>query len=554
MNKTWLEQYPDGVPAEIQLDDKRTLVDVIEDSCREFGDAPAFSNMDVEMSYRELEVQSRHFAAYLQHELGFSKGDRVAIMMPNLLQYPIVLFGILRAGMVAVNVNPLYTARELEHQLSDAGARAIVIVENFAATLEKVIDKVPLETVITTQIGDCLPTIKRTLVNFAVKHVKRMVPAFNLPGAITLNTALSDGAKQSMKPVDVEPNDIAFLQYTGGTTGLAKGAILTHRNMVANIEQAQAWLNPWTEKGRELIITPLPLYHVFALTANCLVFLQQGGKNVLITNPRDIAALVKEFDKHKPTAFTGVNTLFNALVNNDDFAKLDFSKLKITLGGGAAVQRAVAEKWQKITGVPLIEAYGLTEASPAVSINPLNLESYNGSIGVPIPSTDISIRDENGDEVEFGQPGELCISGPQVMAGYWNKPEENDKTFFADGYLRTGDIAQFDERGFLYIVDRKKDMILVSGFNVYPNEIEDVIASHPKVMEAACVGVEDEKSGEVVKVFVVKRDDSLTEDELIEFCRKELTGYKVPKQVVFLDELPKSNVGKILRKELRTPA
>ncbi|MGN8160146.1 long-chain-fatty-acid--CoA ligase FadD [Salinisphaera sp. RV14] len=551
MDKTWLEQYPDGVPAEIQLDVNRTLVDVIEDSCREFGDAPAFSNMDVEMSYREIEAQSRHFAAYLQHDLGFAKGDRVAIMMPNLLQYPIVLFGILRAGMVAVNVNPLYTARELEHQLSDAGVRAIVIVENFAATLEKVVDKVPLETVITTQVGDCLPTIKRTLVNFVVKHVKRMVPAFQLPGAITLNTALSGGAKQSMKPVAVEPNDIAFLQYTGGTTGLAKGAILTHRNMVANIEQAQAWLDPWTEKGRELIITPLPLYHVFALTANCLVFLQQGGKNVLITNPRDIPALVKEFDKHRPTAFTGVNTLFNALVNNADFAKLDFSALKITLGGGAAVQKAVAEKWQKITGVALIEAYGLTEASPAVSINPLNLESYNGSIGLPIPSTDISIRNENGDEVEPGQPGELCVYGPQVMAGYWNKPEENDKTFFADGYLRTGDIAQFDDKGFLYIVDRKKDMILVSGFNVYPNEIEDVVASHPKVLEAACVGVEDEKSGEVVKVFVVKRDDSLTEDELIEFCRQELTGYKVPKQVVFLDELPKSNVGKILRKELR---
>ncbi|HET7312942.1 AMP-binding protein [Salinisphaera sp.] len=551
MNKNWLEQYPDGVPAEIRLDDERTLVDVIENSCREFGGAPAFSNMDVEMSYTELEAQSRHFAAYLQHELGFSKGDRVAIMMPNLLQYPIALFGILRAGMVAVNVNPLYTARELEHQLSDAGARAIVIVENFAATLEKVIDKVPLETVITTQIGDCLPAIKRTIVNFAVKHVKRMVPAFQLPGAIALTTALADGAKQSMKPVEVEPGDIAFLQYTGGTTGLAKGAILTHRNMVANIEQAQAWLDPWTEKGRELIITPLPLYHVFALMANCLVFLQQGGKNVLITNPRDIPALVKEFGKHKPSAFTGVNTLFNALVNNDDFAKLDFSNLKITLGGGAAVQKAVAEKWQKITGVPLIEAYGLTEASPAVSINPLDLERYNGSIGVPIPSTDISIRDENGAEVEPGQPGELCVHGPQVMAGYWNKPEENDKTFFADGYLRTGDIAQFDDNGFLYIVDRKKDMILVSGFNVYPNEIEDIVASHPKVMEAACVGVEDEKSGEVVKVFVVKRDPSLTEDELIEFCRQELTGYKVPKQVVFIDELPKSNVGKILRKELR---
>ncbi|WP_423823248.1 AMP-binding protein [Salinisphaera sp. SPP-AMP-43] len=552
MNKTWLAQYPDGVPAEIDVDSGRTLVDVIEDSCREFSDAPAFSNMGVEMSYAELEARSRHFAAYLQHELGFAKGDRVAIMMPNLLQYPIALFGILRAGMVAVNVNPLYTARELEHQLSDAGARAIVIVENFAATLEKVVDKVALEAVISTQIGDCFPTVKRTITNFAVKHVKRMVPTFNLPGAIAFNTVLADGAKQSMKPVEVGPDDIAFLQYTGGTTGLAKGAILLHRNMVANIEQAQAWLGPWTEKGHETIITPLPLYHVFALMANCLVFLQQGGKNVLITNPRDIAGLVKEFDKHRPTAFTAVNTLFNALVNNDDFAKLDFSRLKIALGGGAAVQKAVAEKWQQITGVPLIEAYGLTEASPAVAINPLNLERYNGSIGLPIPSTEITIRDENGNEVEPGQPGELCVDGPQVMAGYWNKPEENAKTFFNERWLRTGDIAQFDDRGYLYIVDRKKDMILVSGFNVYPNEIEDVVASHPKVLEAACIGVEDDKSGEVVKVFVVRRDDSLTEDELIDYCRSELTGYKVPKQVVFIDELPKSNVGKILRKDLRS--
>lgn len=554
MNKTWLEQYPDGVPTEIEIDPTRTLVDVIQDSCREFGDAPAFSNMDVEMSYSEVEARSRHFAAYLQHELGFSKGDRVAIMMPNLLQYPIALFGILRAGMVAVNVNPLYTARELEHQLSDAGARAIVIVENFAATLEKVIDKLPLETVITTQIGDCMPPLKRTIVNFVVKHVKRMVPAFKLPGAIAFNTTLADGAKQSMKPVEIGPDDIAFLQYTGGTTGQAKGAIILHRNIVANMTQAQAWLDPWTEKGHELIITPLPLYHVFALMANCLVFLKQGGKNVLITNPRDIPALVKEFDKHKPTAFTGVNTLFNALANNDDFAKLDFSRLKISLGGGAAVQKAVAEKWQKITGVPLVEAYGLTETSPGVSINPLNLEAYNGSIGLPIPSTDVSIRDENGNEVEAGQPGELCVYGPQLMAGYWNQPEETEKTFFADGYLRTGDVARFDDKGFLYIVDRKKDMILVSGFNVYPNEVEDVVASHPKVLEAACIGVEDEKSGEVVKIFVVKRDESLTEDELISFCREELTGYKVPKQVAFIDELPKSNVGKILRKELRDPS
>ena len=552
MDKVWLKQYPKGVPEEITATKDETLVDLILSSCQEFADKPAFTNMGATLTYRELDERSAHFAAYLQHELGFAKGDRVAIMMPNLLQYPIALIGILRAGMVAVNVNPLYTARELEHQLSDAGARAIVIVENFAATLEKVVDKVPLEAVITTQIGDALPTAKRLLTNFVVKHVKRMVPAFKLPGAIAFNTVLADGAKQSMKPVKVAPDDIAFLQYTGGTTGLAKGAILLHRNMVANVSQAEAWLDPWTEKGNEVILTPLPLYHVFALMANCLMFMRQGGKNVLITNPRDIPALVKEFDTHKPTAFTGVNTLFNALVNNEAFTKLDFSRLKITLGGGAAVQKAVAEKWQKATGVALIEAYGLTETSPGVSINPLTLERYNGSIGLPLPSTDISIRDEAGNEVEPGEPGELCVSGPQVMAGYWNKPEENESTFFPDGYLRTGDVARFDEQGFLYIVDRKKDMILVSGFNVYPNEIEDVVSAHPKVMEAACIGVDDERSGEVVKIFVVKADASLTEDELLAYCREELTGYKVPNHVAFIDELPKSNVGKILRKDLRS--
>lgn len=551
MQKQWLEQYPEGVNAEVDLSADRTLVDLLHDGFKQFGDKPAFSNMDVEMSYAELDAKSKDFAAYLQHDLGFAKGDRVAIMMPNLLQYPIVLFGILRAGMVAVNVNPLYTARELEHQLSDAGARAIVIVENFAATLEKVIDKVALETVITTQIGDCLPAIKRTIVNFAVKHVKRMVPAFKLPGATPFNTALAKGAKHQMKPVELSGDDIAFLQYTGGTTGLAKGAILLHRNMMANIEQVQEWMDPWMEDGEERIITPLPLYHVFALMANCLVFFKQGGKNILITNPRDLPALVKEFEKHKPTAFTGVNTLFNALVNEESFAKLDFSAMKLSMGGGAAVQKSVAEKWQKITGIPLIEGYGLTEASPVVSVSPLSLEAYNGSIGLPIPSTEVSIRDPEGNEVAEGEPGELCVKGPQVMAGYWNKPEENEKTFFPGGYLRTGDIARFDDKGYLYIVDRKKDMILVSGFNVYPNEIEDVVAQHPKVMEAACIGVPDEKSGETVKIFVVKKDDSLTEKEMIDYCREELTGYKVPKHVVFIEELPKSNVGKILRKDLR---
>jgi len=551
VDKIWLDRYPKGVAAEIDANASETLVDIIEDGCRNFSDQVAFSNMDCDITYAELERRSRDFAAYLQNDLGFAKGDRVAIMMPNLLQYPIALFGILRAGMVAVNVNPLYTARELEHQLTDAGARAIVIVENFAATLEQVADKVALEAIITTQIGDCLPTVKRTLVNFVVKRVKRMVPSFNLPGATTFNDALKKGASQTFKPADVKPDDIAFLQYTGGTTGLAKGATLLHRNMVANIAQASTWLDPWTERGKELIITPLPLYHVFALTANCLVFLQQGGKNVLITNPRDIPALAKEFEKHQPTAFTGVNTLFNALVNDEHFAKLDFSRLKLTLGGGAAVQKAVAEKWKKITGIPLIEAYGLTETSPAACINPLDLEDYNGSIGLPIPSTEVVIRDDEGNDLPLGEPGELCIRGPQVMHGYWNKPEENEKTFFPDGFLRTGDVAKMDDKGFCYIVDRKKDMILVSGFNVYPNEIEDVVAQHPKVLEAACIGVDDEKSGEAVKIFVVKKDDSLTDKELIDFCREQLTGYKVPKQVAFIDELPKSNVGKILRKDLR---
>jgi len=551
VNKTWLEHYPKGVAAEIDVDDSSSLVDLFENSVKAFRSNIAFSNMDCEISYDQLDAQSRDFAAYLQNDLGFAKGDRVAIMMPNLLQYPIALFGILRAGMIVVNVNPLYTARELEHQLSDAGVRGIVIVENFASTLEQVIDKVAVEAVITTQIGDRLPWIKRTLVNTVVKRVKRMVPSFKLPGAVAFNNALAKGSKQSLKPVDINGDDVAFLQYTGGTTGLAKGAIILHRNMVANVAQAEQWMGPEIDKGNELILTPLPLYHVFALMSNCLVFIKQGGKNVLITNPRDIPALVKQFEKHKPTVVTGVNTLFNALTNDDGFAKLDFSRLKVTLGGGAAVQRAVAEKWKRITGVNLNEGYGLTEASPVVSITPLD-QDYTGSIGLPIPSTDVSIRDDEGKELPVGEPGELCVKGPQVMAGYWNKPEENEKTFFEGGWLRTGDVAKMDDKGFFYIVDRKKDMILVSGFNVYPNEIEDVVAGHPKVMEAACVGVEDEKTGEAVKVFVVKKDDSLTDKELIEFCRKELTGYKVPKQVTFLDELPKSNVGKILRKDLRS--
>lgn len=551
MDKPWLEHYPEAVPPEIPNQGDKTIVDVFEQSCRQFGPNVAYNNMGAALTYDELEVKTRQFASFLQNELGFSKGDRVALMMPNLLQYPIALFGILRAGMVVVNVNPLYTARELEHQLTDAGAKGIVIVENFAATLEKVAGKTGLEAIVTTQIGDCLPTAKRLLTNLAVKRIKKMVPAFSLPGAIAFNAALDKGAKRAMQTVEVKADDIAFLQYTGGTTGAAKGAVLLHRNIVANIAQCSAWLETSTEMGNERIITALPLYHIFALTANCLVFLQLGGNNALVTNPRDIPGLVKTFAAHRPTAFTGVNTLFNALVNNEQFRQLDFSDLRLSLGGGAAVQRAVAEKWKNVTGVTLVEAYGLTETSPGAVINPLDLQAYNGAIGLPIPSTLVAIRDDNGNDLAQGESGELCISGPQVMPGYWEKPEENKETFFADGFFRTGDIARMDEQGYFYLVDRKKDMILVSGFNVFPNEVEDVAAGHPGVLEAACIGIPHDKTGEMVKLFVVKKDNDVTEDSIIDYCRENLTGYKVPKQIEFIDELPKSNVGKILRKDLR---
>lgn len=551
MDQPWFANYPENVPHTIPDQGNKTIVDIFESSCERFAANVAFSNMGAELTYRALDEKSRQFAAYLQNDLGLAKGDRVALMMPNLLQYPIALFGVLRAGMVVVNVNPLYTARELEHQLGDAGAKAIVIVENFAATLEGVVGKLALEAIITTRIGDCMSPLKRVLTNFVVKHVKKMVPAFNLPGAISFNTALSGGASGAMQSVVLNAPDTAFLQYTGGTTGAAKGAILSHRNIVANIAQAQAWVEASTEPGNERIITALPLYHVFALTANCLVFLQLGASNALVTNPRDIPNLVKVFAAHRPTAFTGVNTLFNALVNNEEFKKLDFSNLRLTLGGGAAVQRTVAEKWKTVTGVPLIEAYGLTETSPAATINPLGLKDYNASIGLPIPSTQVAIRDADGNDVPVGEVGELCIAGPQVMEGYWERADDNASSYFPGGFFRSGDIAKMDENGFFYIVDRKKDMILVSGFNVYPNEIEDVVAGHPGVLEAACVGMPHEKSGEAVKLFVVKSDASVTEDDIIAYCRDKLTGYKVPKKVEFIDELPKSNVGKILRKDLR---
>ncbi|MGA9852905.1 MAG: long-chain-fatty-acid--CoA ligase [Gammaproteobacteria bacterium] len=551
MEKIWLKEYPKGVPAEINPDQYASLKAMLEGSCSQYAALPAYSNLGVTLSYADLDRLSRQFGAYLQKTVGLRKGDRVAIMMPNLLQYPVALFGILRTGMVAVNVNPLYTARELEHQLKDSGAHTIVILENFANTLQEALPLTDVKTVVVTAIGDLVPFPKRALVNFVVRHIKKMVPRWQIDGAVPFRTALEQGAQHTLDDVQVGHEDIAFLQYTGGTTGVAKGAVLTHRNMVANVLQASAWLHSRLETGREVIITALPLYHIFSLTANCLVFMDIGGHNILITNPRDMPGFVKELGKIKFTGITGVNTLFNGLLHTHGFDQLDFSTLKISLGGGMAVQRAVAAKWKQVTKVPLIEAYGLTETSPAACINPLDMKDYNGSIGLPIPSTDLSIRDDDGKELPLGEVGELCFKGPQVMRGYWNRPDETAKVLSADGWLRTGDMGRVDARGYVYIVDRKKDMILVSGFNVYPNEVEDVIAMHPGVREVAAVGVPDEHSGEVVKLFVVKKDPTLTAEALKDWAHKELTGYKRPKYIEFRDELPKSNVGKILRRELR---
>jgi len=550
MQKPWLDNYPPGVPANIDFNGYHSIVDVLEQSCSKYADRMAYHNMGAELSYAELEYLTRNFAAALQN-MGMQQGDRIALMMPNILQYPVALFGALRAGLVVVNTNPMYTARELRHQLIDAGAKAIVVVENFASVLESVRDEVPLEYIITTGVGDLLDFPKSWLVNFVLRHVKKRIPAWKLPGSERFQDILDKGKSLPLKSVNIAFDDIAFLQYTGGTTGVAKGAMLTHRNIVANLLQARAWLSQLDVESRETIITALPLYHIFALTANCLTFMYLGGSNVLITDPRDMTGFVKELGRHPFTAITGVNTLFNSLLHTDGFADLDFSKLKMTLGGGMAVQKAVAEHWKKVTGVPLIEAYGLTETSPAACINPVTLEEYNGYIGLPIPSTDAAIMNEAGEFLPVGEPGELCIRGPQVMKGYWQRPEATAEVLSAEGWLHTGDIAVMSPEGYFKIVDRKKDMILVSGFNVFPNEIEDVIALHPKVREVAAIGVPDEKSGEAVSIFVVKKDPSLTKEEIIDFCKENLTGYKRPRYVEFMDELPKSNVGKILRRELR---
>lgn len=551
MDQPWINHLPKDVPAEINVDQYSSLVDMFETAVAKYADQPAFINMGATLTYRKLEERSRAFAAYLQNELKLEKGDRVALMMPNLLQYPIALFGVLRAGMVVVNVNPLYTPRELKHQLIDSGAKAIVVVSNFARTLEEVVDQTPVKSVIITSLGDQLSAPKRTLVNFVVKYIKKLVPKYDLPHALSMRDTLSRGRRmQYVKPV-ITNDDLAFLQYTGGTTGVSKGAMLTHRNVVANVLQADGAYSPALNDGSEFVVTALPLYHIFALTVNCLLFLHKGSQNLLITNPRDIPAFVAELKKYPFTALTGVNTLFNALVNSEDFSQLDFSRLKLSIGGGMAVQKAVADKWQNITKTRLLEGYGLTEASPLLTCCPYNLDGYNGSIGFPAPSTLIQIRDDDGNILAQGETGELFGKGPQVMKGYWQRPEETAKVIDKDGWLATGDIGYMDEKGFFYIVDRKKDMILVSGFNVFPNEVEEVVALHPKVIEVAAVGVPNDASGELVKVFVVAKDKSLTADDIIKHCRIHLTGYKVPKLVEFRNELPKTNVGKILRRELR---
>jgi long-chain acyl-CoA synthetase len=551
--RPWLDNYPAGVGPEVDLDEFRSIVSVLESSCERFRERPAFANFGTTLTYGDLDRLSNQFAAYLINELKLKKGDRVALMMPNLLQYPIAIMGVLRAGLIVVNVNPLYTPRELKHQLKDSGALAIVVVDNFAHTVAEVLGDTDVKQVITTAVGDLVKFPKGVIINFVLKYIKKQVPDYSIPGAIRFDEALRRGRRHNLPAVDIDPSDIAFLQYTGGTTGVSKGAMLTHRNLVANMQQAGTWIGNSLKVGNEVIITALPLYHIFSLTSNCMVFMKIGGLNHLITNPRDMPGFVRELKTSGFTCITGVNTLFNGLLNTPGFDQLDFSKLHMTLGGGMAVQRAVAERWKKVTGCALIEAYGLTETSPAACINPLDMKEYNGSIGMPVPSTDMCVKDEEGRMLPTGEVGELCVKGPQVMLGYWQRPEETAKVIDNEGWLRTGDMARMDERGYFYLVDRKKDMILVSGFNVYPNEVEDVVAMMPGVLEVAAVGVPDEKSGEAVKIVVVKKDPALTADEIKAFCKENLTGYKLPKVIEFRTELPKTNVGKILRRELRDP-
>jgi long-chain acyl-CoA synthetase len=552
MEKIWLQSYPANKPAEIGPLAESSLAEMMANACARYSDRIAYLSMGKGLSYAELDRRSLEFAGWLQ-SIGFGKGSRVALMMPNLFQYPICLFGALRAGCAVVNVNPLYTPRELEHQMKDSGAEAIVVVENFAKTVEKVLPHTSLRHVVVTPMGEMLGGLKGTLVNFVVRRVKKLVPPWNIPGAINLHHALSAGRSHGFKAPEIGLDDLAFLQYTGGTTGVSKGAMLSHRNIVSNVTQATTWITPPVRERQEMIVTALPLYHIFALTANCLTFLRIGSTNLLIANPRDIPGFIKELKKHPFTVITGVNTLFNALLNNPEFATVDFSKLIITLGGGMAVQKAVADRWQTVTGKPLVQAYGLTETSPAATINPLNLTEFNGSIGLPIPSTELSVRDDAGMEVNVGQVGEICLRGPQVTKGYWQRADESATVFYPDGFLRTGDVGYVDAKGFVFLVDRKKDMILVSGFNVYPNEVEEVVASHPGVREVAAIGIPDPRCGEAVKIFVVRKDPDLTAEAIIAYCRTQLTSYKVPHHVEFRDDLPKTNVGKVLRRALKEP-
>ncbi len=551
MDRPWLDAYPPGVPYEIDPDQHDSLAALLEASFSRYADSPAFSNLGTEMSFATVEKLSRDFAAYLQSVSSLQPGDRVAVMMPNVLQYPVVVFGILRAGLVAVNVNPLYTARELEHQLTDSGAKAILVMENFAATVAEVVEGTDVDHVIITRLGDHLPPVKRALTHLIVKYVKRLVPKWRIEAAVNYIEALAHGSRRDYEAVAIGPDDVAFLQYTGGTTGVAKGAVLTHRNLVSNVLQAAAWSRPVIKGPGNLVVAPLPLYHIFSLTANLLCFVELGTHNLLITNPRDVPGFVKELKKVSFSFMTGVNTLFVALLQQPEFADVDFSALKACLGGGMAVQRAVSDDWQTLTGMPIIQGYGLTEASPVISANPLTDSEFNGSVGLPVPSTDVAIFDDNGEILPVGEVGEICARGPQIMRGYWNRPEATAKIIFGDGWLRTGDAGRMDEQGFIYIEDRLKDLIIVSGFNVYPSEIEDVVVSHPGIVEATVIGMPDQGSGEAVKLFAVKKDASLTRQALIEFCRERLTAYKIPSQVEFRDDLPKSNIGKVLKRELR---
>ena len=550
MDKIWLKSYPKGVPTEIDISAYRSIPDLIDANVAKYRDRPAYMCMGKTITFGDVDRLSRQFAAWLQAK-GLPKGARVAVMMPNVLQYPVAVFGILRAGLTVVNVNPLYTPRELEHQLKDSGAEVIVILENFARTLEQVRAATPVKHVVLATMGDLLG-FKGHIVNFVVRKVKKLVPAFSLPGAVAFNDVLAEGAGREWKKPDLNPDDIAFLQYTGGTTGVSKGAMLLHRNILANMEQVSAWFSPTRDDANpHVMVAPLPLYHIYALTCNCLFMLRDGGCNLLIPNPRDIPGFIKELKKNRFTAISGLNTLYNALLNHPEFGSIDFSHLRLASAGGMAMQQAVAERWHKATGVPILEGYGLTETSPVATTNPVDITSFTGTIGLPIPSTVITIRGDNDALLPVGQAGEICISGPQVMKGYWQRPEETAKVMTADGAMKTGDVGVMDEKGFIRIVDRMKDMILVSGFNVYPNEIEQVVASHPGVLEVAAIGVPDEHSGEVPKLFIVKKDPALTEQAILEHCKAQLTGYKRPKYVEFRAELPKSNVGKILRRELR---